>query len=177
MALSNCGINSGITRDCRDASPGLVELIITEKANFASQPTSASGILTNVASYLTTGKKYWSFEFEYGKANEVEDITTNTNGTVSNAQTFTLFIPKKQASVAQILIALYKQDLSLVFKDKNGKWRIYGEEFGVRVTKINAPSGAVGNDDSGYTITFTGEERTLANEVPSALVTLLKLPA
>lgn len=177
MALTSCKSASGITRDCRDGSPGLVELILTEKANFASQPTSASGILTNVASYLTTGNKYWSIEFEYGKANENENYVTNTNGTIANTQTFTLYIPKKQASIAQLIMLWAKQDLSLIFKDKNGKWRIYGEEFGARITTIAAPSGAVGNDDSGYTITFTAEERGFANEVPSALVTALKLPA
>jgi hypothetical protein len=35
----------------------------------------------------------------------------------------------------------------------------------------------MGNDDAGYTIVLTGEERTFANVVPSALAALLLIPA
>lgn len=177
MALSACPLTSGITRDCRDVSPGLVTLRVTEQTNLTIARTAASGILTNAASYLTSGKKYWSYEFEFGKADETEVVTTNTNGTISVKQTLNLYIPKKQASVAQQILLLCKQDVSFVVGDKNSKFRLLGDEFGMRVTSVNAASGKMGNDDSGYTIVLEGEERTLAPEVPTALAALLLLPA
>ena len=177
MALSACPLTSGITRDCRDVSPGLVTLYVTEQANLTVAITSASGIITNSVSFLTTGKKYWVYEFEYGKADETEVLTNNTNGTSSNAITLNLYIPKKQASIAQQILLLAKQDTSWVVKDKNGKYRLLGQEFGMRIATVTAASGKMGNDDSGYTIVLTGEERTLSNEVPTALATLLQSPA
>lgn len=177
MALSSCPLTSGITRDCRDVSPGLVTLQVCEQSNLTTTRTQASGILTNVASYLASGKKYWTYEFEYGKADETEVVTTNTNGTIANKITLNIFIPKKQASVAQQLLLVAKQDTSWIVKDKNGKYRLLGNEFGMRVVSITAPSGKMGNDDSGYTIVLEGEERTFAPEVPDALDALLLLPA
>ena len=177
MGLSNCGLSSGITRDCRDGSPGLVELIVTEKANATIAITTASGLIQNSVSFLSTGKKFWTWEFEYGKANEQEVVTVNTNGTVSVAQTLNLFIPKKQAALAHQLMLLAKQDVLWGLKDKNGLYRLLGAEFGMRMQTNTAASGALGNDDSGYTLVFVGEERTLAPEMSSALYALLKLPA
>jgi hypothetical protein len=172
-----CAINSGITRDCRDASPGLVEIYITEKANSTIAITSASGILTNSVSFLTTGKKFWTFELEYGQADETEVLTANTNGTLSNKQTVNFYIPKKQASVAQLILLLAKQDLLIIVKDKMGKYRLMGEEFGMRLVTSTAASGKVGNDNSGYSLVFEGEERVYANEVGNVLLALLKVPA
>jgi hypothetical protein len=40
-----------------------------------------------------------------------------------------------------------------------------------------APSGIAGNEQSGYVLAFSGEERTLANEVPSSLITALTTAA
>jgi len=172
-----CAINSGIIRDCRDASPGIVEFYVTEKTNATIAITSASGILTNSVSFLSTGKKFWTFQLEYGQADETEVLTANTNGTISNKQTFNCYIPKKQASVAQLLLLLAKQDLLIIVKDKNGKYRLLGEEFGIRMLTNTAASGKIGNDNSGYSLVFEGEERTLANEVPSSLLAALIVPA
>ena len=178
MALSSCPITSGISRDCRDGSPGLVNVYAVEYSNYTQGTiTTASGSITNVASFLASGKKMWSFEFDYGKADETEVLTNNTNGTMSNAITLNLYIPKKQAAVAQQILLLAKQDTIWMVKDKNGAFRLLGQEFGMRITTATAASGKLGNDDSGYTIILTGEEKTYANVVPSALAALLLLPA
>ncbi len=177
MALGNCGPTSNITRDCRDGSPGLVQLYVTPKANATGTITSASGIITNVASFLTTGTKFFTYDFEFGKANEVEVATYNTNGTVSVAQTLNLYIPKKQASIKYQLTLLGKQDCIWMIKDKNGAYRLLGKEFGMRLVTNTAASGAMGNDDAGYTLVFSGEERELADEVSDALKALLIVAA
>jgi hypothetical protein len=178
MALSSCPITSGIARDCRDGSPGLTNVYAVEFSNYTQGTiTAASGSITNVASFLQTGKKMWGFEFDYGKANETEVLTANTNGTLMNAITLNLYIPKKQAAVAQQILLLAKQDTIWMVKDKNGAFRLLGQEFGMRITTATAASGAMGNDDSGYTIVLTGEERTYANVVPNALAALLLIPA
>jgi len=178
MALSSCPITSGITRDCRDASPGLVNVYAVEYSNYTQGTiTSASGIITNVTSFLATGKKMWSFEFEYGKADETELLTNNTNGTLSNKITLNLYLPKKQAAVAQQILLLAKQDTIWMVKDKNGKFRLLGQEFGMRIATVSAASGKMGNDDSGYTIVLDGEERTFCLEVSTALAALLIVAA
>jgi 23S rRNA pseudouridine1911/1915/1917 synthase len=42
-------------------------------------------------SFLQTGKKMWGFEFDYGKANETEVLTANTNGTLMNAVAYLMY--------------------------------------------------------------------------------------
>jgi hypothetical protein len=174
-----CQLNSSIAKTCRDGSPGLVTVYVTEFANYTQGTiTSASGIITNVASFLTSGKKFWTYALEYGVGNEVENINPNAQtGTLAINQNLNFYIPKKQASVAQQIMVLAQTDLLFIVKDKNGAYRLLGEEFGMRMAASTAPSGTAANDQSGYVLAFTAEERTLAKEVPSSLITALTTPA
>ena len=174
-----CVLNSGITKACRDAAPGLTTVYVTEFSNYTQGTiTSASGIITNTVSFLNSTKKFWVYELEMGVGSEVENINPDSKtGTLAIAQNLNFYIPKKQASIAQQVMLLAQQDLLFIVKDRNGKYRLLGQEFGMRITTATAASGAMGNDDSGYTIVLTGEERTFANVVPSALAALLLIPA
>jgi len=174
-----CVLNSGITKACRDAAPGLTTVYVTEFSNYTQGTiTSASGIITNSNSFLNTGKKFWTYELEMGVGSEVENINPDSKtGTLAIAQNLNFYIPKKQASVAQQVMLLAQQDLLFIVKDRNGKYRLLGQEFGMRMVASTAPSGVAGNEQTGYVLAFSSEERVLANEVPSTLITNLTTPA
>lgn len=174
-----CVLNSGITKACRDAAPGLTTVYVTEFSNYTQGTiTSASGIITNVASFLNSGKKFWTYELEMGVGSEVENINPDAKtGTLSIVPNLNFYIPKKQAAIAQQVMLLAQQDLLFIVKDRNGKYRLLGEEFGMRMVASTAPSGVAGNEQSGYVLAFSGEERKLANEVPSTLIGALTTPA
>ena len=174
-----CPIQSGITKACRDARGGLTTIYVTEWANMTQASiTSASGILTNVATFLSTGKKFWTIEVEMGASNEVENIVTaRAAGTTSYEPTLNFYIPKKQASVGQWVMTLAQNDLAFIIKDKNGKNRLLGQQFGLGMESSTAPSGTNMPDQNGYLLAFKGEETYLANEVSDALLAALLVAA
>jgi len=45
------------------------------------------------------------------------------------------------------------------------------------MVESHAPTGDAENEQSGYVLAFAGEERILANEVPSTLIANLTTPA
>lgn len=172
MSFNNCSNFASIARGCRDGAPGLVDVYVTPHANLTQGTiTSASGVITNASSFLNSGKMFWTYSLEMGVGNEVENINPNAQtGTLAIDQNLSFYIPKKQASIAQQIMLLAKQDLLFIVKDRNGAYRLLGEEFGMRMIASTAPSGTQGNDQSGYVLNFTAQERSLAKEVPSALM-------
>jgi hypothetical protein len=113
-----------------------------------------------------------------GVGSEVENINPDAKtGTLSIVPNLNFYIPKKQAAIAQQVMLLAQQDLLFIVKDRNGKFRLLGQEFGMRMVASTAPSGVAGNEQSGYVLAFAGEERILANEVPSTLIANLTTPA
>jgi len=175
----SCPIQSGITKACRDARGGLTTIYVTEWSNISqSTITSASGIITNVATFLTTGKKFWTLEVEMNTANEIENIVpSRTAGTTFYEPNLTYYIPKKQASIAQWVMILAQNDLAYMVKDKNGAYRLLGQQFGMSMEASTAPSGTLMGDQNGYLLVFKGGETYLANEVPSNLITALTTAA
>lgn len=175
----SCPIVTGVTKACRDSMGGLTTIYVTEWANInQSAITSASGIITNVSSFLTSGKKFWTIEVDMGVANEVENLNPNRQtGTLFSEQNLNFYIPKKQASVSEFVMTLAQNDLAFIVLDKNDKYRLLGEEFGMSMVPSNAPSGTAAGDQNGYVLAFQGQEHRLAKEVPVSLITALTTPA
>ena len=175
----SCPIVTGVTKACRDSAGGLTTIYVTEHSNLTqSSITSASGVITNVATFLSSGKKFWTIEVEMGVGNEVENITPNRQaGTTYYEQNLNFYIPKKQASIAQWVMTLAQNDLAFIVKDKNGAYRLLGQQFGLGMTASTAPSGTAMADQNGYVLNFQGQETYLANEVSSTLISALTTPA
>lgn len=176
----SCPIVTGVTKACRDSKGGLTTIYVTEHSNLSQTSiTSASGIITNVATFLTTGKKFWTIEVEMNVANEIETINHDrATGTLAYAQALNFYIPKKQASIAQWVMTLAQNDLAFIVLDKNGYYRLLGQKYGMGIAASTAPSGTnMTGEQSGYVLSFEGTEPVLANEVPSALISALTTPA
>jgi hypothetical protein len=171
-----CPILSGVTKACRDSKGGLTTIYVTEHSNLIQASiTSASGILTNTVSFLNSQKKFWTVEVEMNVGNEIETINTDrATGTTAYAQALNFYIPKKQASIAQWVMTLAQNDLAFIVLDKNGYYRLLGQKYGMGMTGSTAPSGTnMTGEQSGYVLSFAGEEPVLANELSAALLAAL----
>jgi hypothetical protein len=175
----SCPIVTGVTKACRDSMGGLTTIYVTEWSNLDQAAiTSASGIITNVTSFLTSGNKFWTIEVDMGVANEVENLNPNRQtGTLFSEQNLSFYIPKKQASVSEFVMTLAQNDLAFIVLDKNDKYRLLGEEYGMSMVASNAPSGTAAGDQNGYVLAFQGSEKRLAKEVPSSLISALTTAA
>lgn len=175
-----CNILSGYTNTCRDSIGGIKTIYITELSNKASATviTSTSGNITNVASFLSTGKKFWTFELTQATANYVQTPKPNSpNGSFYVEQTLGFKIPKFSATFSYQLKNLAQNDLMAIAYTMNGDYVLLGEKNGLKMQDSTQPSGTAMADFSGYDLVFKAEENDMALLVPSGIISLLTSPA
>lgn len=176
----SCPIVTSLSKGCRDARGGDEIIYVTETANLSqSTITEASGVITNVATFLTTGKKFWTIEVEQFTANDVWNINTNrATGTTSYDPNLNIYIPKRQASVNQFVKTLALNDLTFIVKDNNGTYWLLGRRKGMTMVPSTAPSGTQqSGEQTGYVLAFSGSEADMPLEVPSSIITALTTAA
>jgi len=166
-----CALTQGYTLDCRDSLGGLTEVYFIESANVTST-TEASGVITALTK--ATGKKFYKYELVKGTSSFVENINSSVeNGTIFYQQELTLVLNKLQVNTRNEILLLSKNLLEAVVKDNNGNFWYLGLTRGLDVTAGSAQSGTAEGDRSGYTLTFTGKEPALAQNVGSAVASAL----
>jgi hypothetical protein len=169
-----CALTSNYLIDCKDSLGGLTEVYFMELGNLTSY-TEASGVIT--ALVKAAGKKFYKYELVRGTSMFVENINASIeNGSVFYQQELTIILNKLQVATRNEILLLAKNRLVSVAKDNNGKYWILGITKGVDISAGTAGSGAAEGDRSGYTLTFTGKEAALSQEVGNAIAIALQTP-
>jgi hypothetical protein len=140
--------------------------------------TSASGAVTNVATFLSTGKKFYKFELEQGVGEANQKPTPNApNGSFFVEQNVTITIPKQSAIITYYLKALALNDLMCIVSKEDGTHWLLGETNGMKMQPSENPFGKTMGDLNGFVLTFKAMEPNFANTVTSALLTALQVAA
>lgn len=166
-----CALTSGYVLDCKDSLGGIVEVMFIAKGDLSSY-TEASGVVTAITK--AAGKRFYKYELVKGTSSFVENINASVeNGTVFYQQELTMIINKLQVAVRNELLLLAKNYLVAIVKDNNANYWILGIQNGIDITAGNSGTGTAQGDRSGYTLTFTGKEPALAQQVSSGIVAAL----
>jgi len=169
-----CALTSNYLIDCKDSLGGLTEVYFMELGNLTSY-TEASGVIT--ALVKAAGKKFYKYELVRGTSMFVENINASIeNGSVFYQQELTIILNKLQVATRNEILLLAKNRLVSVAKDNNGKYWILGITKGVDISAGTSGSGTAEGDRSGYTLTFTGKEAALSQEVGNAIALALQTP-
>jgi hypothetical protein len=165
-----CAIVSGYSLDCKDTVGGIKKIYVTELANVTAVTENASGFVTSITK--AAGKKYFTYELEpRGQNNFTQAIQSDaTVGTVAYEQTLTVNFVKLKYETQATLQNLIKNRLSVIIETKDGTYWLFGKDNGLEVTGGNANSGQAMNEFQGYTLTLSGMEKNLANEVSSSII-------
>ena len=169
-----CALTQGYSLDCRDSLGGITEVYFIEKANITiTAPTSGSiSAITKVA-----GKRFYKYELVPGTASLTENINANVqNGTVFYAQELSIVLNKLQTATRNEILLLAKNTLVGVVKDNNDNTWLLGRVNGINITGGNGATGTAQGDRSGYTLTFSAQEKELAPTVASGVFTALTTP-
>jgi hypothetical protein len=176
MALSDCAILSGITNDCDTGRGGLKTVYFCPLSDKTSSTviTSASGAITNVATFLSTGKKFWTFQLKQNTSNYAQVIkASNRDGTFYVEQTLNVKFTKFSAFNSYVLKALFLQPQMVIAERQDGTLILLGETNGMNGQDSNQPGGVAMADFNGYDFTFKAEEPNMANTLTSSLRDLL----
>ena len=83
---------------------------------------------------------------------------------------------KKEFFLRNEILLLAKNTLVGVVKDNNGQTFLLGYLYGLNVTGGNGATGTAQGDRSGYTLTFSAQEKELAPAVDSGVFNALTTP-
>ena len=156
----SCLTTAGILIACKEAIGGIKAIYLGDYATFANTATINGG--TNLVTALNTGDVY-EFELPKHTGSFTEEAAISIeNGTVYYTQTVVAMFHGMTAARALQLQNIAKGRNVLFVQDNNNNIWMCGYKDGVEVTAFTTASGTAKGDMSGYTITFTGEEKDKA---------------
>ena len=168
-----CSLTSGYVLDCKDSLGGIVDVMFMASGDLTSY-TEASGVVTAITK--GAGKKFFKYALVKGTSSLTENINASVeNGTIFYQQELTMIINKLQVAVRNELLLLAKNLLVAIVHDSNDIYWIIGLKNGIDITAGNAGTGTAQGDRSGYTLTFTGKEPALAQQVSGSIIAALQV--
>ncbi len=167
----SCALTQGYVYDCKSSLGGLKSVLFIEQGNVTAT-TEVAGVVTVIT--LAAGKFFYKYDLIKETSSFTETITASVqNGTIFYAQELTVILNKLQANTRNEILLLAQNSLIAIAEDKNGKYWMLGKVGGLDITGGTAASGVATGDRSGYELTFSGQEKELAPEVSSAIITAL----
>ncbi len=169
-----CALTQGYSLDCRDSAGGVKSVYFIEHAN-VTWVTQASGTVSAIAK--ANNGRFWKYNLQRATASFTEEYQDSIeNGTTFNRQTLTIILNKMQAATRNEIALLAANVLMAVVEDQNGKYWLLGYQNGLMREGGSGATGTALGDRNGYNLVFTGDERLMAYEVSSSVVTGLETP-
>lgn len=134
---------------------------VGNRSEIASFTSTVDGEVS--ALVMDTYKYLYKICVHRDSASFTEELASeNTAGYYYN-QNFTFRVIDDSTAVKEAIEKMVGVDLVFIFKKRNNKYQIVGQDFGVRLTTNTKTSGAAAGDETGDTLTFTGEALSKAN--------------
>jgi len=143
-------ITQGYNRKCKDSISGISEVYLFP---FVKYPRS---LIVTVANVLTSFPTTTIYKF-YCNGNPVanEPMEQDSGGKFYNQS---LSLDLQYNGNPFELQKLLKKDYRLIFRDRNGLYRIFGLYTGLEGTNLNYTTGNSKTDLNGFKIDFSGRE-------------------
>ena len=162
-----CALTQGYTLDCKDSIGGITTVYFAPWEDLATV-TQANGVVTTLTMDAT--KVFYKYDLVKESSNFAEAVNTNVqNGTIFYAQTLEIILNKLQVNTRNEILLLGKNRLAVIAVDNQGDKWFLGVSYGLDLTGGGSASGTAFGDRSGYTLTFTGNEKELAPKVTATV--------
>ena len=169
-----CIIASGRAEVCKESVGGLKAVYFINNQISASGDVTYDGTNTDMITAVTNVDNLYKFELKANDNNYVETITSDrNNGTTFFQQVLNIKLKKHDAATHKLVKLLAYGRPHVVVATNNNQFFLAGLERGMDVTGGTIVSGGALGDHSGYTLTFTGEERVPANLLNAATETAM----
>lgn len=161
-----CDLTAGRIEPCKDVVGGLHAVYFM---NFASAPSSDivydvtnTDVIETINSTPSTISAY-KYELKGNSSFEQTITSSRENGTTVFDQVLNLTLKKQDLATHKEVKLLAFGRPKIVVEDKNGNFFLMGLDYGADVTGGTIATGAAMGDLSGYTLTFTANEKLPAN--------------
>jgi hypothetical protein len=154
----SCLTTSGFGIQCREAIGGIKAIYLGAYDTFANSAT----LTDNEVTALETGSVYEFLLPKHTGSFTEEAAISVENGTVFYTQTVVAMFHGMTAERALQLQNIAKGRNVLWVLDNNDNLWMCGYKDGVQITAFTTATGTAKGDMSGFTVTFTGEEKDKA---------------
>ena len=169
-----CALTQGYSLDCRDSAGGIKSVYFSAIDN-VSGVTSSNGTISAISK--ANNSRFWKYNLTRATGSAMEEFNDSIeNGTSFNRQTLTIILNKMQAATRNEIALLAQNRLVAVIEDRNSKYWYYGKDNGLMREGGSAQTGTAMGDRNGYELIFTGDEKDMALEVQSAVISTLETP-
>lgn len=161
---------TGVAIGCDNNIGGIKKLYIALRSQITFPLTLSSPADEISGITMIGGAVFHEFEFTKNTSTYEESLDVNQeSGNEVVTQTITLKLNRRQKTKRDALLLLGRfKDLCIIIKDNNDLIWFFGENNGVNLKTNAGGAGTTKQDANGYTLTFIGEEPTLANTVTAA---------
>ena len=159
-------LSSGITQNCRQSMGGVKRFLIAE-LSAVTGVTEASGLVSTITK---TGLFYEFTPNRKSSAASAPIAQSVENGQVSFNHTVNMLFSKREAAKRNALLVLAQKPVVVIEEDRNGKFFLYGWNFGLDFTEGGSESGTAATDLNGYNVTLSGEQAAPELEVDPTII-------
>lgn len=158
-----CDIANGRLEVCKDAVGGIDAIYFINFGDYA-YPTDVTYV-TGTDTIDAVANVTSLYKYELKGTNTFDQVITSSreNGTSFVEQTLTVTLKKQDAATHKNVKLLSYGRPNIVIKNRNNQFFLAGIEHGMEITTANVSNGTAMGDLNGYTLTFVGTEKLLAN--------------
>lgn len=158
-----CDIANGRLEVCKDAIGGIDAIYFINFGDY-TYPTDVAYV-ASTDTIDTIANVSTLYKFELKGTNTFDQVITSSreNGTSFVEQTLSVTLKKQDAATHKLVKLLSYGRPNILVRNRNNQFFLAGLEYGMELTTANVSTGTAMGDMNGYTLTFVGAEKLLAN--------------
>jgi hypothetical protein len=164
-----CTLTKGRNEPCKDVVGGITSVYFADFDSLGAITYDATIGETDVIEAFGGAPDWFEFKVKGNSSFEQSVNSSRENGTTFYEQTLNLTFKKMSKQTHNELKLLAYARPHVIVEDNNGNKFLMGLEYGAEVSGGTIATGAAMGDLSGYTLTFTAQEKIPANFVDATI--------
>lgn len=158
-----CEITTGRLEVCKDVVGGIDAIYFINFGDY-SFPTDVTYVTgTDTIDSIANVTSLYKYQLKGTNSFDQVITTSRENGTSFVEQTLSVVLKKQDAATHKTVKLLSYGRPNIIVKTRNNQFFLAGIEHGMELTTANVANGVAMGDLVGYTLTFVGTEKILAN--------------
>ena len=162
-----CIVTKGRTEPCKDVVGGINAVYFADYGSLGT--ITYDGTNSDVVDGFGETPTWYKYVVKGASSFEQTFNSSRENGTIFYEQTLNVSLKKMSKQSHQELKLLANGMPHVIVEDNNGNKFMMGLEYGAEVTGGSVVTGTAMGDLSGYTLTFTAQEKLPANFVDATI--------
>ena len=158
-----CEITTGRLEVCKDVVGGIDAIYFINYGDYSFPADVTYVASTDTIDAIANVTSLYKYQLKGTNTFDQVITTSRENGTSFVEQTLSVTLKKQDAATHKTVKLLSYGRPNVVIKTRNNQFFLAGIEHGMELTTANVTNGTAMGDLVGYTLTFVGTEKILAN--------------